>query len=159
MIDIGGVSFSVEGLLGLVVTVVGVGLVVRQLNDAKLASQMEGLLTINQQYSNLALDRKNLNELTSADNWGKLSPQEALSTLNDSKLYGSFVEISTLFEIVGSLVSSRALDFRMADKFFGFLLPSYFRDFENVIAELRSENDPRLFENWEWLAIRFEKLD
>ena len=35
MIDIGGVSFSVEGLLGLVVTVVGVGLVVRQLNDAK----------------------------------------------------------------------------------------------------------------------------
>ena len=52
------------------------------------------------------------------------------------------------------------MDFHMSDRFFGFALPRMFRTFENVIMETRGEeNDPRIFENWEWLAIKFEKLD
>ena len=83
MIDIGGISFSMEGLLGLVVTAVGVWLVVRQLNDAKLASQMEGLLTLSQQYTDLAPDRAKLLALTSRSSWGKMSTQEAHSAISN----------------------------------------------------------------------------
>ena len=46
MVSDGYFSISFEGILGFLVTLVSVGLIIKQLSEARLASQMEGYLTL-----------------------------------------------------------------------------------------------------------------
>lgn len=46
-------TITLADVLGLIVTIVGIWLVVRQLTESKLASQMEGMLTLGDRFDHL----------------------------------------------------------------------------------------------------------
>jgi len=46
MINVGGIEMSLEGVLGLVITAFGLWIVLKQLNETRLASQAETLISL-----------------------------------------------------------------------------------------------------------------
>jgi hypothetical protein len=153
-------SLSFAEMLGLLVTIVSVYFVVKQLREAKLASQMDGLLTLSNQFIDLYVERSKLIALTSTEKWEKMSKEEAYSTIfDDAELLDSYVKIGNTFDLLATLVSSRALEFKMSAKLFAHMAPYLFRRLEIVIQQDRvNDSEPAIFQNWEWLVIEYEKL-
>ena len=76
-------SISLVEIIGLLVTIIGIWLVVKQLNETRLASQMEGLLEL----TNLDLSNSDgllaLKELSSQEDWNTLSDEEAFARVHN----------------------------------------------------------------------------
>lgn len=149
---------SPADLLGLLVTVVGIWFVVKQLNETRLASQMEGLLQLQMIYKEVYLDKNIMYEFMDKHKWSTLSDSEAYKLAAKTKsIDESWANILNFYDTLGLLVKSKALDYGIARdsyagavvKWWGFLGPVIEQDREDT-------GEIFLAENWEWLAKEFE---
>ena len=151
-------SISLVEIIGLLVTIIGIWLVVKQLNETRLASQMEGLLEL----TNLDLSNSDgllaLKELSSQEDWNTLSDEEAFARVHNSKTSKkAWMETMTFFELLGVLGKRKALDKGLANDQFGRVVSIWWNRFEKVARQHRSNgNWDGYAENWEWLANEFK---
>ena len=153
-------SISFEAVLGFAITLVSVWFVVRQLNETRLASQMEGMISLANFEASKRREAKEFLRFTESEDWKKLTAEEAFSLVKENEEYwdGAY-SLSEAYELIGNLVKSKALDINIAYQHFGWILPLTYRQLEKVTVEARKEFGPKLQENWEWLTIEFEKMD
>lgn len=160
-----GLSFfeiSLSELIGFAITLVGIWLVVRQLREAKLGSQMEGILMLQDHWERIIEDRSLLWEMTIQSNtWDLLSAKEAYRTVFKNKeVTGSFMRVANFFDGIGMLVVAKALDKKLAYRGYCLVLSPLFDKFEKVILlDRKVQKNPRIFENWEWMRNEFRKMD
>jgi hypothetical protein len=155
-------SITVGEVLGIVVAIFGIYYVVRQLNEARLASQMEGMIALATMGNEMQHDKDviSLREFIALDEWTKLSGQEAFEVISNEKKYkrGYDKQVS-VYELVGGLVKAGALDIRVADNAFGYYLPFFWNRLEKYTKTLQNEYGATINEHWEWAAKEFEKLN
>lgn len=159
MFNIGGFAISLAEALGLIVTIVGIWLVVRQLREAKLASQMGGMMDLRQMISDNTEFEQLLSDLIAQDDWQSLSDEEAHSRLFASDdLREAWNELTSFFELYSLLVRKKALDEGMAYAYNGKFISLWWTELEKIARHQRIELEwENLLENWEWLATKFEK--
>jgi len=99
-------------------------------------------------------------ELTNSEKYQKLNQVEANTLLDkDTNLSANYIMFGQLYELIGTLVKTGALDKSMAFEGFGYVLPSMYRRLEKFTKGRREAlGMPQLLENWEWLAKEFEKM-
>jgi hypothetical protein len=152
-------SISFEAIVGLLVTIVGIWLVVRQLHEAKLASQMGGLLTLEQMALALAeLDLDLLNRVAS-DEWQNISAEEAhQEVFENPKAYKAWNGLVAWNDLLGVLVRRGALDEEMVFLRHGPMTELWYQRFEKIIhVERKRLKWDGLAANWEWLVARNQK--
>lgn len=153
-------SVTLGEILGLVVTVVGIWLIVMQLNGERLASQMTGMLTLLDHWREIIADRQKVLAMTSRDgDWDKLNAKDAYKSIfRNSEATNSFIRVANFFDTVGLLVRSKALDKRLAFRGWGIFLTRMYDQFEKVILfDRRAQNNHTIYEDWEWLAGEYKK--
>lgn len=160
MLNGGFLTITIGEVLGLIVTIVGIWLVVRQLNETRLASQMEGMISLSAMSIDMENDVKALREFTLLEEWEKLDDVEAYELIRGTdEFYQGYLKQATVYGLTGGLVREGALDIRVAAVQFGYFVPAMWRQFEKYTKMLRKEFGPHINENWEWLAMEFEKFD
>ena len=154
-------SLSFAEVLGLLVTIVSVYFVVKQLREAKLASQMESVIALVEMGRKHMSSVKPLNELINSGEWQDLDGEEAHSVIMKTDAYwDGYLEYVSTYELLGGLVKTKAIDIRLANETWGIYVPSRWRALEKFTFMLREkEGDPTINDNWEWLASEFEKLN
>ena len=159
MFNIAGFAISLAEVIGLIVTIVGIWLVVRQLREAKLASQMGGMMDLRQMISDNTEFEQLLSELIAEDDWESLNAEEAHSRIFDSDEHTeAWNELTSFFELYSLLVRKKALDEGMAYAYNGKFVSLWWIRLEKIARQQRIELKwDDLLENWEWLAIKFEK--
>ena len=75
----GFLSITLEGMLGLLVTALGIWFVVQQLREGKLAAQMDGVLSLTDRYMDMTDDIILVDELALDKDWAQLSGRKAYS--------------------------------------------------------------------------------
>jgi hypothetical protein len=160
MFSDGYISFSFPEIVGTIVTIVGIWLVVKQLNETRLASQAETLISLVEKEGKLLGEYQYLIEYTNSDKYQKVNQVEANKLLDqDTELNTNYIRCSQLHELIGTLVKTGALDKSLAFEGFGYVLPMMFRRLEKFAKGNREAyGTPQLMENWEWLTIEFEKM-
>lgn len=151
-------SLSFAEVIGFVITIVSVWLVVRQLNETRLASQMEGLLALTE----IDISGSSaLLELINLDDWNSLSEKDAYTRVYESETFrDDWIKTLTFFELLGVLVRRKVLDKGLAYDQYGKLVFIWWERLEKVVRQRRIEDKwEELGEHWEWLAFKFEKLD
>ena len=150
-------TLSFEGLMGLVVTIVSVWLVVRQLREAKLASQMEGLLLLVEQLAIVAEEREALVALVQAKNWTELSDEEAHKRVYRSKKHAlAYKKTKNYYEVVAVLVKRKALDKGMAADYFGKSIGIWWQRLEKITRYESQLLGYDVGEQWLWLATELD---
>jgi hypothetical protein len=159
MFNIAGFAISLAEVIGLIVTIVGIWLVVRQLREAKLDSQMGGMMDLRQMISDNTEFEQLLSELIAEDDWESLNAEEAHSHIFDSDEHTeAWNELTSFFELYSLLVRKKALDEGMAYAYNGKFVSLWWKRLEKIARQQRIELKwDDLLENWEWLAARFEK--
>ena len=154
-------SFRMVEILGIFTTIVGIWLIIRQLTESRLASQMEGAISLADRSDRLEGEIKDLMHMASGEEWDGLDGEDVFSLIRENPKYGgAYLKMANLYGLVGGLVRARALDLHIADGGFGYFVPKRWRMFEKYRQELRRYlEEPDINENWEWLAIEFEKLE
>ena len=160
MIGEGFLADNIIELAGLFVTIAGVWFVVQQLREAKLASQMEGVIAIQQMERKHIKSAKPLYELLETDEWQDLDGEEAYSMINNTDAYwDGYLEYVATYGLLGNLVRAKAIHIHLAYEQWGFFVPSRWRALEKFTFMLREKmGTPTLNDNWEWLAIEFGKM-
>ena len=153
-------SLSFAEVLGLLVTIASVYFVVKQLREAKLASQMEGVIAIQQMERKHIKSAKPLYELLETDEWQDLDGEEAYSMIKNTDAYwDGYLEYVATYGLLSNLVRAKAIDIHLAYEQWGFFVPSRWRALEKFTFMLREKmGTPTLNDNWEWLAIEFGKM-
>jgi hypothetical protein len=152
-------SISLAELLGLLVTIGGVWFVVQQLREAKLASQMEGLMELIEQWTASAEMRKPLSDLSNSIEWNEMSDKEAYNRINESqRLKTGWDFMMNWYELIGVLVRKKALNREIVYELIGPFVAYRWKKYEKVIRHYGVERDWHPIHNWEWLAIEFEKM-
>ena len=156
----GFLSITLEGMLGLLVTVVGIWFVVQQLREARLASQMEGYLMLMGRFGELSAAIEFIDDLGVSQEWNNFSNTEAYNYLIENELYREFYKKIGIFsEGVSALLRRGVLDEKLAFETFGRMGVKRFHTFKKAIDENRMLlGEPTLNDNWEWLAIEFEDM-
>ena len=146
-------------IIGFSITLLGIWLVVRQLNEARLASQMEGLITLSEMEARVERLAVEVRNYTGSEGWRQLNEIEAFSNIWDREDYKEgFVNNSRLYELISVLVRTKALDEEIAYKQFGYFLPQMWRQFEKPSRGAREKlGNKNINEHWEWLAHKFEQ--
>ncbi len=155
-------SITFPDILGLIVTLLGIWLVVRQLREGKLASQMEGVLMLQDHWERIIEDRSLLWEMTLQDDeWDSCSPKVAYRKIfGDKTITDSFMRVANFFDNLGMLVRGHALDMDFAYRGYGNVLSILYDKLEKVIAlDRKVQNNPQIFVSWEWLRREFEKKE
>jgi hypothetical protein len=144
----------------LVVTGLGAILIVKQLREARLASQMAALMELNQQHEQVTEAIFLIRKVIQPEIWISLTEEERVARLNaDESLNVAWRKIANFYDMLGLLVRSKSFDKQVAFKFYGFFTVSWFQGLEPAINELRERAAfPTFFEHFEWLAIEFEKM-
>jgi hypothetical protein len=155
----GFLSITLEGMLGLLVTAVGIWFVVQQLREAKLAAQMDGVLSLTDRFMDMTDDISLVDELALDKDWAQLSGRKAYSRYNSNKvLKSAIINLSKFYELVAVLVQSGALDISFAEKLYGELVARRWHLVRNVVYAIREEfANSFISSEWEWLALEFEK--
>ena len=149
-------------ILGLLVTMAGIWFVVQQLRESKLASQMEGILMLQDHWERIIEDRGLLWEMTiQNDDWDSLSAKKAYREVYKNKdVNDSFIRVANFFDTVGNLVISKSLDKELAYRQYCLVLSPLFDKFEKVILlDRKVQKNPRIFDNWEWMRREFKRMD
>jgi len=159
MFSEGFFSISFEGLLGLAVTIVSVYFIVKQLRETKLATQMEGLLSVAEQLNEIADLRESLLEVVEQADWHILSNQEAHARVYQSETRKiAYKKTKNFYELVAVLVKGKSLDRNLASKYFGNSVAIWWRRLEKVTLHESDELNYNVAESWEWLALELEKM-
>ena len=155
----GFLSIGLSEIVGWLVTLLGIWLVVRQLNEAKLASQMEGLLTLGEMDSGNGDSWNTALEVVNRQDWIGLEPQQAHKLFHETDAHAKALDrITIFFERMSVLVRRKALDSKMAYDMYGNAITRWWERMNKVVIHHRIElNDKSFGRNWEWLAHEFEK--
>lgn len=151
-------SITVADVLGLLVTIIGIWLVVRQLTESKLASQMEGMLTLGDRFDHLLEHIILLFELSQSDRWKKADSDEAYKIIYETQENReAFFKMGSFYELLAVLVRRKVLDEKLAYDTYGELVAKRWRWVEKAVAAHRiAQGTEEYWEHWEWLALRFE---
>lgn len=154
-------SFSFPEIVGTIVTITGIWLVVKQLNETRLASQMEGMLALVAKLDDIAEQRDTLLDLGSLDEWISLSDEEAYAKVYAQESYRvAYVRTKIFYELLGVLVYKKTLDKGLAYEFFGNTVMLWWKRLSKVMRQQDVRQDTKeMGRNWERLAIEFEKMD
>jgi hypothetical protein len=153
MLDSKYIALSFEGLIGLVVTIISVWLVVRQLREAKLASQMEGLLLLVEQLAVLADQRESLMEFVSHQDWASLTDEEAHARVYASEEHKiAYKKTKNFYEVVAVLVKRKALDKGMAADYFGKSVGIWHQRLLKITQHESKMLGYDVGAQWEWLG-------
>jgi hypothetical protein len=161
MISDGFFTVSFEAIIGFIITIAGIWLVVKQLNETRLATQTEGLIGLIEIEEGMVGKIEALEEYIDTEEWQALSDKEAYTRISENKEYlEGYSKVGRLYELIGVLVRNNALDLHMVAGHYGRVIPNHFRLLEKYIRERRQMIDiMSLAENWEWLTIEIERLD
>jgi hypothetical protein len=156
----GFLSITLEGILGLLVTAVGIWLVVQQLREAKLASQMEGMLALVGKLDDIAEQRDTLLNLGSLDEWLSLSDEEAYDKVHAKESYRvAYTRTKIFYELLGVLVYKKTLDKGLAVEFFGNTVTLWWKRLSKVMRQQDlKQNTQEMGRNWQRLALEIEKM-
>lgn len=154
----GFLANNIFEILGLIVTIGGIWLVVKQLNETRLATQMEGMLVLGEKFAASINDASILRELFELEEWKGLSDREAHNRVYDSKaLANAYNKVLSLFELIGVLVRRKTLDRELAFDYYGSVASGWWNYLEKITRQRRIENNSEsIGEHWEWLAKQFE---
>ena len=154
-------SLSFAEVIGFLVTIVSVYYLGRQLREAKLASQFEGMISLSQISADVYQQSQSLVDLIRSEEWKALTDDDAHALIQSNKDYQEgWHALSSFNELVGNMVKSGALDMRIAYEDQGYFLPASWRGLEKYARARRKElSVDALFDNWEWLAKEFEKMN
>ena len=149
-------------ILGLLVTIAGIWFVVQQLRESKLASQMEGILMLQDHWERIIEDRGLLWDMTMTnDDWDTYSAKMAYKAVYDDKdVRDSFLRVANFFDTIGTLVIGKSLDKKLAYHQYNLVLCPLYDKFEIVLSvDRKAQKNARIFENWEWIRKEFKKMD
>ena len=151
-------SITLADVLGLLVTIVGIWLVVRQLTESKLASQMEGMLTLGDRFDGLLEHIILLFELSESDEWKAADSDKAYKMIyRTKKNREAFFKMGSFYELLAVLVRRKVLDEQLAYDTYGALVAKRWRWVEKAVGAHRdAQGTDEYWEHWEWLALRFE---
>ena len=134
-------TMSFEGLVGLVVTVISVALIVKQLQQAHLASQMDGFLELTARFTELAPAIEFVDELGRSADWATKTNSESYEFLTSNKERRQYYrKIAIFYEGMAALVRRGALDQTLAYNTFGAIGTQRFNTFRQAIEENRKIN-------------------
>jgi hypothetical protein len=155
----GFLSITLEGMLGLLVTGVGIWLVVQQLREAKLAAQMEGVLSLTDRFIGISDDISLIDDLELDEDWAQLSGSAAYSRFNTNDgLRAAISKTIKFYELVSVLVQTGALDKKLAYKLYGNLVARRWNLVRKVVYAMREKfANSTISAEWEWLAMEFEE--
>ena len=123
MMNVGGLTMSLEGLLGLVITALGLWFVIKQLNETRLASQMEGVIALLQIETQATQSAIELVEFTDSGDYKKMDAVEVHAHVRSKDdLRQQMSNVQSLYELMGNLIKTGALDDRVAFEQFGYVL-------------------------------------
>ena len=151
-------SMSLEGLIGFLITLISVYLIVRQLQESRLASQMEGYLEIIGRVSDISESIDFIDDLGISKQWEEFKAVEAFEYLVKNEKYRNhYRKLGVLYEGVAALLHRGILDERLAFETFGAMSVKRYQTLKKAIeAHRASLDEPTLYENWEWMAKEFE---
>lgn len=154
----GFMYLTLEGLIGFAITAVGIWLIVKQLREAKLASQMEGALSLQDRYIEITEDINILAQITGDERWQNLKGEEARKKLfDDEKVRDSMHKVGKFYELLSVLVQTGAQDKTIAKKLYGGMVILRWKLVEEAMyAEREKWGVPGWGAEWEWLAKEFE---
>lgn len=152
-------ALTLEGLVGLLITAIGIWLVVKQLTETKLATQMEGLMVLGQLDVENAAHWAALINMSDNNEWDMLSPDAKYKRLYSSlHLAEAFDAAYTFFELMGSVVYTKALSMTMVQRMYGWSVNSWWERLGQVVIHRRKViGNQELGANWEWLAREFQE--
>ena len=158
MISNAYISLSFEGMLGLAVTVISVWLVVRQLREAKVASQMEGILALGDRFDGIVGHNVRLFELAHSQRWKDADNETAFEIIYESKEnQDAFFKVASFYETVAVLIRRKVLDEQLAFDGWGDMVGIRWRWMEKfVLAQRAKTGNEGYWQHWEWLADRFD---
>ena len=107
-------------ILSLVLTAAGIWFIVQQLREAKLASQMEGVLSLQDRFIDISDALSLVDDLAGDDGWAHLRGREAYSRyIADTALRAAVNKVAKFYELLSVLVQTGALDKALAYKLYG----------------------------------------
>ena len=152
-------SISLAEVLGLLVTAIGIWLVVQQLRETKLATQMEGVLSLSDRFIEITPEISLIDRVTSAADWSTLQVDEQHKQLyEDKQLPDGIRKVSKFYELVSVLFQTGSLDKMVAYKLYGLAYVRWTLVKAAVSNQREKSGVAELASEWEWLANEFEKM-
>ena len=153
-------SLSFAEVLGLLVTIVSVYFVVHQLREAKIASQMEGIMQLGDRFSNIVPQIQIMNNLTSSTEWELMQKNNSHDLLFDGgDNQEALQSVGVFYEQLGMLVRTQTLDKNIAYQLFGDLAQKRWKSVEKAMEwQRRQLGVDGLADQWEWLAKEFDTM-
>ncbi len=150
---------SFGDLIGIIITILSVILILKQLNDSKLAAQMEGFLTVSGRFSDITPAIKFVDNLAHSEIWEGFGGSEAYLYLTENQEFSEFYyQIGNFYEIISALLRRGALDKQLALDTFGIFGAKRWKILSKAIVHHRIiVNEPEYYTQWEWLAKIYDK--
>jgi len=145
---------SFSDLIGFLVTIISVILIIKQLADSRLATQMEGFLTISDRFAEITQAIDFVDKLSLSKEWEDFNGEEAYQHLIENKdRKENFMQVGAFYEVVSALLHRRALDRALAANTFGHFGAIRWLTLEKAIVYQRDLfGEKALYDQWEWMA-------
>jgi hypothetical protein len=158
MLDENFFVLTFSEILSMIVTIASVGLIVKQLNESRLASQMEGFLELGAQFGEIAPAIEFIDALTLSSEWNSMSAEESYRHIFDNEVNRNFFKkVGVFYEILGALLQRGVLDNKLAMDTFGAIGSNRWQTVKKVAKIQRSlMKEQSLYEHWEWFAKKFD---
>jgi hypothetical protein len=153
-------SISFADLIGFIITIFSVVLIIRQLKEARLATQLAGFLALSDQFGDIAIAIEFVDSLCLSQKWNDLDGTEAYNYLTENdKNRGLYKQVGAFYEVLAALIRRGALDKTLAIDTFGNLAGKRFNTLQKAIIihrELLGEKT--LYDQWEWMSIEINSI-
>lgn len=146
-------------LIGFIVTIISVALIVKQLSDTRLATQMSGYLALSDQFYQIIPGIEFIDSLGYSKEWDAFDGAEAYKYLSENDEYrGLYKSVAAFYEIVGALIHRGALDKKLAMDIFGELAAKrWFIIKKAALVQRKLIGTDTLYEQWELLAMKLKR--
>lgn len=153
-------SISFPDLIGFLITIISVFLTIKQLNDSRLAVQVESFLTISDRYSKVTQAIKFIDGLALSDEWNLLDGKGAYEYLiENTTYYDHYMQVGGFYEVLSALLRRGALDNDLSVNTFGGFGENRWCTLEKAIVYHRKIiGEDALYDQWEWLAMNINTL-
>ena len=150
-------SNNIFEILGLLVTIVGIWLVVSQLRESRLSTQLSGFLELSSQFTGIAASIEFVDDLSVSEEWKSFDGSQAFAYLTeDVETRKMYKHVAAFYETLSALVKRGALDYQLIAETYGGIGARRWRTLEKAVTVHRKAlSSPGLYENWEWFAKEF----
>lgn len=145
---------SFSEITGILIAVISVALVVKQLNDTRLATQMAGFLSMSDQFSNIVPAIEFIDSLSSSEEWKSLDGPAAFQYLiGDTQRRAYYKSVAAFYETMAALLRRGSLDKKLVVDTYGDLVVKRWLIVQKAAFEHRvAMGVNSLYEQWEWMA-------